>query len=149
MSESYSARAASKKRTVGLIVALALVVVVAATFALTLKPANYHALCRTMRQTLGTDAARLNATVAQSAQTNTSSPTSAELNVVHSLQRDITTALHEGPPVGLENYLYDYQARLRLAVSVLQVTNAEERFRSFAATTVKSTCPGLIASLSK
>ncbi|HUY43596.1 MAG TPA: hypothetical protein VMU98_07530 [Acidimicrobiales bacterium] len=149
MSEIDIARDRSKKRAVGAIIALVVVLAVAGTLALTLQHSNYHALCQTMRQTLGADAARLNAAVAQSAQANTSSPTIAELSVVHAIQGDITRALHDGPPVGLENYLYDYQARLNLAVSVLQLTNAEDRFRSFASITIKPACPRLIASLSK
>jgi len=149
VSESLGPRAGSKKRAVGSIIALVVVVVVAGTLAFALKHSSYHALCQTMRQTLGADAARLNAAIAQGAQPSSSSPTSAESSAVHTIQGDITRALHDGPPVGLENDLYDYQARLRLAVSVLQITNAEDRFRAFAATTVKPACPKLIASLAK
>jgi len=149
VSENLDPRAGSKKRAMVSIVALVVVALVAGTLALTLQHSSYHALCQTMRQTLGADAARLNAAIAQSAQPSSSPPTSAELSAVRTIQRDIARALHDGPPVGLENDLNDYHDRLRLAVSVLQLTNAEDRFRAFTPTTVKPACPKLIASLAK
>lgn len=129
--------------------AVALAVVVAGVLFFTLQHSSNRAFCDTMRRTLGADADRLNIAVTQSHSPGSSPPSATEIKAVRSLMADIAQSLNERPPVALVNYLYDYQARLSLAVSVVRLTNAEGRFHAFAVAPLKTTCPGLIASLAK
>ncbi|HQT99912.1 MAG TPA: hypothetical protein PLG60_05345, partial [Acidimicrobiales bacterium] len=60
---------------------------------------------------------------------------------------DVTTLLNESPPVMMTRWLFDYQIRLRDAVSALQVEAAVQRFRAFSMVNMKTECPGVYHSL--
>ncbi len=129
--------------------ALALVVVVGLILIATLRssPEASPAFCATMQRTLGPHASALTGAINQGGGPGATSPTNAEITKIRVVEKDVATLLGEAPPQAMTRWLFDYQIRLRDAVSTLQVENAVLRFRAFSMVNMKTECPGVYHSL--
>ncbi len=129
--------------------AIALVVIVGVILVATLKstPRGTAAFCATMQQTLGPDARALANAINQGGGPGAYAPTNAQISKIRVVQHDVATLLNEAPPVAMTRWLFDYQIRLRSAVSALQVEAAVQRFRAFSMVNMKTECPGVYHSL--